>query len=140
VANIAVSAHAAVKACQAGNTDNPQSRESRIVAVAGGLRIVSMGATLRVDPNRLREAARAQSAVGTFVSGMRTGQSMASAGASMPGLLSEEACRFAGSMFDTAASAVQDELTAHSTNLSAAADRYHRTDEEFGRRLRKVAQ
>jgi hypothetical protein len=99
-----------------------------------------VGATLRVDPSRLREAARAQAAVGTFVSGMGTGQSMASAGTAMSGLLSEAACQFAGSMFDTATSAVHDELTAHSTNLSAAAEQYHRTDEEFARRLRKLAQ
>jgi hypothetical protein len=42
-------------------------------------------------------------------------------------------------MLDTAASAVHEELTDHSTKLSAAADHYHRMDEEFGRRLRKFA-
>jgi hypothetical protein len=99
-----------------------------------------MGATLRVDPSRLREAARAQSDVGTFVSGMGNGQAMATAGTGMSGLLTETACQFAGSMFDTAASAVHDELTSHSTNLLAAADRYHRVDEECARRLRKLGQ
>ena len=99
-----------------------------------------MGGTLRVDPERLRRAAAAQTEVGTFVSGMATGQSMASAATGMSGLLSEGACQFAGATFDTAAGAVHEELTAHSTNLSAAADRYHQIDEELGRRLRKIAQ
>jgi hypothetical protein len=99
-----------------------------------------MGARLRVDPRRLREAAHAQAEVSTFVSSMGTGQAMASAGTGMSGLLSEAACQYAGTVFDTAAGAVHDELTAHSANLSAAADHYHRVDEEFGRRLRKPAQ
>lgn len=85
-------------------------------------------------------AAAAQAEVGTFVSGIGSSQPMASAVAGMSGLLSEAACHFAGTMFTTAATAVHDELTAHSTNLSAAADQYHRTDEEFGGRLRKLAQ
>ncbi|MCW2589116.1 MAG: secretion-associated protein [Mycobacterium sp.] len=92
-----------------------------------------------VDPTHLCTAAQAQADVGTFVSGMTNGQSMASGGAGMSGLLSETACQFAGTMFDTAASAVHEELTDHSTKLSAAADHYHRMDEEFGRRLRKFA-
>jgi hypothetical protein len=58
----------------------------------------------------------------------------------MAGLLTETACQFAGSMFDTAASTVHDELTAHSTNLSAAADKYNQVDEQFARRLHKLAQ
>jgi hypothetical protein len=40
-----------------------------------------MGATLRVDPAQLRAAARAQADVGTFASGMATGQSLTSAAA-----------------------------------------------------------
>jgi hypothetical protein len=99
-----------------------------------------MAATLRVDPEQLRKAAAAQAEVGTFVSGIVSGQPMASAATGMSGLLSEEACHFAGTAFTTAATAVHDELTAHSTNLSAAADHYHRTDEEFGGRLRKLTQ
>jgi hypothetical protein len=99
-----------------------------------------MGATLRVDPARLRTAAEAQTEVSTFVSGMATGQSMTHAGSGMSGLLTEGACQFAGTIFDTAATAVHEELTAHSANLSSAADHYHRTDEELGRRLRKIAQ
>jgi hypothetical protein len=95
---------------------------------------------VRVDPAHLRTAAKAQADVGTFVSGMGTGQSMASAGAGMSGLLSESACQFVGAMFDTATSAVHSELTDHSTKLSAAADHYHRMDEELGRRLRKFSQ
>ncbi|MDT5075686.1 MAG: hypothetical protein QOJ80_323 [Mycobacterium sp.] len=92
-----------------------------------------------VDPTHLRSAAQAQGDVGTFVSGMSNGRSMASGGAGMSGLSSEAACQFAANMLDTAASAVHEELTDHSTKLSAAADHYHRMDEEFGRRLRKFA-
>jgi hypothetical protein len=54
----------------------------------------------------------------------------------MSGLLSETACQFAGTMFDTAASTVHEQLTDHSTKLSAAADYYQRADEEFARRLK----
>jgi hypothetical protein len=97
------------------------------------------GGTLRVDPTHLRTAAESQAAVSTFVSSMTNGQSMATGGAGMPGLLSGAACQFAGSILDTAASAIHGELTDHSTKLSAAADHYHRTDEELGRRLRKFA-
>jgi Excreted virulence factor EspC, type VII ESX diderm len=70
---------------------------------------------------------------------MGASQSMTNAGAGMSGLLSEGACQFAGSIVETALSAVHEELTTHSTNLSAAADRYCRMDEELGRRLRKFA-
>jgi len=92
---------------------------------------------LLVDPTHLRNAAKAQADVGTFVSGMTNGQSMASGGADMAGLLSETACQFAGTLLDTAASTVHEALSDHSTKLGAAADHYHRMDEEFGRRLRK---
>jgi hypothetical protein len=94
---------------------------------------------LLVDPTHLRKAAQAQADVGTFVSGMTNGQSMASGGADIAGLLSEEACQFAGTLLDTAASTVHEALTDHSTKLETAADHYHRMDEEFGRRLRKFA-
>jgi hypothetical protein len=95
-----------------------------------------MAATLRVDPAQLRSAAAAQAEVSTFVAGMGVGQSMARSG--MSGLLTEGACQFAGTIFDTAASAVRDELTAHSINLSTAADRYQRMDEDLGRSLRTL--
>lgn len=98
-----------------------------------------MGGTLRVNPDSLRNAAQAQTDVGQFVSGMGVGQSMTSAGTGMSGLLSEGACQFAGSIVDSALGAVNEELTTHSSNLSKAADRYHRMDEELGRRLRKFA-
>jgi hypothetical protein len=97
------------------------------------------GATLLVDPTHLRTAAQAQGHVGTFVSGMTNGQSMASGGSGMSGLLSEAACQFAGTLLDTAARAVHEAITDHSTKLSTAADHYHRMDEEFGRRLHKFA-
>jgi hypothetical protein len=99
-----------------------------------------MGATLRVNPDQLLKVAAAQEAVATFVSGLGAGQPMASAGTGMSGLLIEQACQFAGSTFDTAARAVHDELTSHSTNLAAAADQYLRTDEQFGRRLRALTE
>lgn len=100
---------------------------------------LSVGGTLRVNPESLRNAARAQSEVGDFVSGMSVGQSMNGAGTGVSGLLSEGACQFASSTMDTALGAVHEDLTKHSTNLSTAADHYHRMDEELGRRLRKFA-
>jgi len=98
-----------------------------------------VGGMLRVDPARLRTAATAQSDVGTYVAAMAAGPSMVDAGSGMRGLLVEGACQFAGTMFDAAASAVYEELTAHSRRLSSAADRYHQTDGELGRRLSKIA-
>jgi hypothetical protein len=98
-----------------------------------------MGQTLRVDPDRLRSAARAQADVGAFVSGIGAGQSMTTAAAGVSGLLSAGACQFAGSIVDAALDAVHEELASHSDKLSRAADKYHRTDEELGRRLRKFA-
>jgi len=94
-----------------------------------------MGATLRVDPTRLRDAAQAQSDVSIFLSGLAAGQSMTNAGAGMPGLLTEAACHATGSVFDEETRRLHDELAAHSAKLGAAADRYHQTDEHFGRRL-----
>lgn len=98
-----------------------------------------MGGTLRVDPVKLRTAAQAHADVGDVVRTMATGQSMTNAGTSMPGLLTEGACQFASRMFDMATSAVHEELSTHSKNLRSAADRYHQTDEELGRRLSKIA-
>jgi excreted virulence factor EspC (type VII ESX diderm) len=94
---------------------------------------------LLVDPTHLRTAAEAQVDVGTFVSGMANGQSMATGGAGLPGLLSEAACQFAGTIIDSAAAVAHEELTDHSTKLAAAADHYQRMDEELGQRLRKFA-
>lgn len=96
-----------------------------------------MGATLRVDPERLRRAARTQAEVSTFVSAMAVGQTLTTAGSGLPGFQSEAACGLAGSIFDAASTAVHDELSTHSTRLSAAADQYHRMDGELGRRLHK---
>lgn len=98
-----------------------------------------MGGTLRVNPDLLRNAARAQTDVGQFVSDMGIGESIASAGTGVSGLLSEVACQFAGSIVDTVLGNVHEELTSHSTRLSTAADHYNRTDEELGRRLHKFA-
>lgn len=63
---------------------------------------------------------------------------MATAGDGVPGLLTEGACQFAGTTFDTATTAVHDELLSHSENLSAAADRYQRTDDALGQRLGSI--
>ena len=98
-----------------------------------------MGGVLRVDPARLRTAAAAQSDVGAFVSGLAAGRSMANAGTGMSGLLVEQACHLVGTRFDAVATAVHDELAAHAKNLSAAADRYHQTDGDLGRRLGTIA-
>lgn len=94
---------------------------------------------MRVRPDELRTAARAQDDVGAFISGLGVGQSMTSAGAGVSGLLSAGACQFASSIVDTALGAVHEELTKHSTGLSTAADHYSRLDTELGRRLRKFA-
>ena len=98
-----------------------------------------MGATLRVDPAQLRNAAKAQADVATVISGLGSGQAVSTAGGRMAGLRSETACHFAGTVFDAAAGTVHDELTAHSINLSAAAERYHQADEKYARRLRSLA-
>lgn len=99
-----------------------------------------MAGALRVNPESLRTAARAQADVGEFVSGLSAGQSLNSAGTGVSGLLSEGACQFASSMVDTALNAVREDLTKHSENLSTAADHYRRMDEEFGRRLSRFSQ
>lgn len=98
-----------------------------------------MGAILRVDPDRLRSAAEAQTAVSTFLADMAPGRSLTTAGSGVPGLLSEGACRLATSVLDAATAAARDELTTHTRNLSAAADQYRRVDAELGRRLRTFA-
>lgn len=98
-----------------------------------------MGAILRVDPARLRSAAEEQADVGTVISAMAPGESLTTAGSGVSGLVSETACRFAASVLDAATTAVHDELTAHTRNLSAAADQYHRVDAELGGRLRTFA-
>ena len=107
--------------------------------IGGGLRLLCVGKVLRVNPDRLRAAAREQTDVGEFFSGMGVGQSMTGAGEGVSGLLSEGACQLAGSIVDTAVGNVHEELTTHASNLSTAADHYHRTDEELGRRLRRFA-
>ena len=94
---------------------------------------------MRVDPDRLLSAARAQTEVGAAVSGMAAAQPIVTAGAAMAGLASEAACQFAGSLFDTATSTVHTELTEHASKLSEAAAQYQRADEELGSRIRKVA-
>lgn len=89
-----------------------------------------------VDPTHLRDAAQAQADVSSFVSGMDSGTSVASSGAHVAGLQSESACQFVGDLVTSATTAVHEALTDHSTKLAAAAEKYHRMDEEFGRRLR----
>lgn len=98
-----------------------------------------MAGVLRVNPESLRKAARVQADVGEFVSGISAGQSMTSAGTGVSGLLSGGACQFAGAIVESALGAVHKDLTTHSTNLSTAAEQYHRMDTELGRRLRKFA-
>ncbi len=95
-----------------------------------------MGGTLRVDPDALRYAARAQTDVGAAVSGLGVGTSMAGAGTGVSGLASAGGCQFVGSVVDTALGTVGDELTVHSEKLLRAADLYQRTDEKSGHRIR----
>jgi Excreted virulence factor EspC, type VII ESX diderm len=94
---------------------------------------------LAVNPDHLRRSAAAQHDVSGFVAGLAAGQSLTIAGAGMTGLESDAACQFAGTLFDTAAGAVKEELTTHANNLTTAADHYQRADEELGRRLRQIA-
>ncbi len=94
-----------------------------------------MGGTLRVDPDALRDAARAQTEVGAAVSGLGVGTSMAGAGSGVSGLTSAGGCQFVGSVVDTALGTVGDELTAHSEKLQRAADLYQHADERAGRRI-----
>lgn len=99
-----------------------------------------MAATLRVDPERLRAAAAAQADVGTYVSGMHAGRSVADAVSAMPGLFSGEACRAVAALLDGAATAAGADLTEHAQRLSRAADNYHQTDSEAGRRLGRIVE
>ncbi len=74
------------------------------------------------------------------MSGLQSGFAMAAASGGLPGLQTEEACQFAGSILDSAAGAVHQELTTHADKLSSAADRYQEMDEQLGQRLRKFSQ
>lgn len=97
-----------------------------------------MGGMLRVDPAALRDAARAQTDVGTAVSGMDVGASMTGAGAGVSGLASAGACQFVGTVVDGALGTVGEELAGHSEKLRRAADLYQRSDEQSGRRIGKL--
>ena len=90
---------------------------------------------MKVDPEQLRRTAAAERDTSGFITGMQTGQSMTAAGAGLSGLQSAQACQFAGTQFDSAATAIGDELTTHSANLSTAAAEYQQTDEQLARRL-----
>lgn len=98
-----------------------------------------MGHVLRVDPEALRKSAAAQVSVRDAVSELDAAQSISGAGAGVTGLTTEGACQFASSVVGSALSAVREDLTAHSSSLSTAADHYHRADVELGRRLRTFA-
>jgi hypothetical protein len=95
---------------------------------------------LRVDPAHLHAAAQAQADVATAVAGLRPGESMAHAGAGMAGLMSGDACHALGSIVEEAVSGVHEQLSTHATNLSTAADHYHRMDEQLGERLRRFVE
>ncbi|OBJ46904.1 hypothetical protein A5630_10820 [Mycolicibacterium mucogenicum] len=97
-----------------------------------------MGGTLRVDPDSLRDVARAQSDVSAAVSGMGVGTSMAGAGTGMSGLASAGACQFVGTVVDAALGTVSEELTSHSEKVRRAADLYQQADERGGHRIRQL--
>ncbi|MGK2853687.1 MAG: hypothetical protein ACSLE3_06190 [Microbacteriaceae bacterium] len=98
-----------------------------------------MASTLRVDPSRLVAAAAAESDVGRTVSTMAAGQSLAGAADGVSNLLSGAAIEFAASAIDKASATINEELTAHSNKLAAAADTYRRADEDLGRGLDHIA-
>lgn len=93
---------------------------------------------MRVDPDALRDAARAQTDVGAAVSGLGVGTSMAGAGTGVSGLASAGGCEFVGSVVDTALGTVGDELTVHSEKLLRAADLYQQGDERGGQRISRL--
>jgi len=99
-----------------------------------------METALRVDPSVLREVAANQESVSAFVSQMAAGNTMSSAATAMTGLSSGAACVFVGTVLDTVAGTVGQQLSTHSTRLAAAADMYHRADEELGRRLKRLSE
>lgn len=99
-----------------------------------------MAATLRVEPERLHAAAKAQTEASAYVAAINAGQSMAGAVEAMSGLASGEACQIVAAVLDDAAAAVSADLTAHAERLSAAAHRYQQADSEFGHRLRRIAE
>jgi hypothetical protein len=99
-----------------------------------------VNAPLRVDPAQLRAAASAESDVAGGVAGLAPGAALASAGAGLAGLASADACQFLGAAVEKALTDVHQELTAHSSKVATAADRYHRVDGELGQRLQRAAE
>lgn len=98
-----------------------------------------MASTLRVEPERLQDAAAAQADVGAFVSSMSACRSLAAAVQAMAGLDSGAACQAVGAVLDEVAREIGAALTAHSDRLSSAAERYRAADDELARRLRRIA-
>lgn len=96
-----------------------------------------MAGVLRVDPAVLRDAAKAQTEVATFVATMAVGESMTSAGTGVSGLHSAIGCQLVADVFTTATTAAHQELASHADKMSKAADMYERADKELGERLRK---
>jgi hypothetical protein len=88
----------------------------------------------------LRAAAAAQADVAATVAGLGAGAALASAGADLGGLMSEDACHLLGAAVENAVTGVHDDLSTHSTSLSTAADHYYRTDQGLGRRLQRFTE
>jgi hypothetical protein len=97
-------------------------------------------APLHVDPEHLRSAAAAQSAVASYVSGLATGQSMSAAVQSMPGLAVHEACCATGALLDALANDIGTDVARHAELMTVAAAHYQRMDSELGRRLRRFVE
>lgn len=114
-----------------------QAPNRRRAGVDGGLKIVCMAGVLRVDPKALRDAARSQTEVATFVSSMAVGESMTSAGAGVSDLHCASGCQAVADVLTAAATAAHEELSSHAGKMSKAADMYERADKELGDRLRK---
>ena len=96
-----------------------------------------MAGVLRVNPVALRDAARAQTEVATFVSSMAVGESMTSAGAGVSDLHCASGCQAVADVLTAATTAAHEELASHADKMSKAADMYERADKELGDRLRK---
>jgi Excreted virulence factor EspC, type VII ESX diderm len=97
--------------------------------------MIVMASTLRVDPARLLVAASAEGDVGASVAAIAAGQCLAGAAGGVSQLRSGAAIDFAASALDNVSAAINDELTAHATKLSTAADTYRRADEGLGSQI-----
>ena len=95
---------------------------------------------LRVDPERLRAAAAEEAQLSDYLSSIAAGQLLGGAVSAMSGLQSAAACQLAATALDSFNQTLVEDVSSHAGRLGIAAEHYQHTDEEFGRRLRRLAQ